>query len=442
MMNLKINMDNVTDYLCPFYGVGCDCSLMTLADYLEHLRNHTDAILMFQDLLGLFWGPLIMSCCRHRDWPKIGTILGARRQEIQSLLEPIPDPEEAKEYWLQGTISQDAPMSEHLWYEHGSSTGGTDISETEQTENEPRFQCPPELRRRREPLPPIRHDVERPADFAPESFHQDTTGEEAAEEAAEPGNREPLGILEQRAGALLTALTEDSVDRAAELLESALQDCAETTEAIGPPIEFRLEDPIILLVAQGKCHEIPRTERKCPGCDYYCRTEGILLSHLRSAHQFPEPGCQDYMRMIFEFLYPGRFSVKVRKIVDRTIEDRPWNVERCPFPGCNYFQNDRGALWTHMGTMHKEMVGDIKKLGWFWGGLRSKLRKNPDITIAEAIGEGNVFKCGTCANRLEKVNIRTYHTHAVLQGFYTATAPADTVASFRDGAFPSGRTPR
>jgi hypothetical protein len=54
MMNLKINIDNVTAYVCPFYGVGCDCSPPTLADYLEHLRNHTDAIYMFQELLGLF----------------------------------------------------------------------------------------------------------------------------------------------------------------------------------------------------------------------------------------------------------------------------------------------------------------------------------------------------------------------------------------------------
>jgi hypothetical protein len=142
----------------------------------------------------------------------------------------MADAEEARVYWLQGTISQAAPMSEHLWYEHGSSTGETDISGTEQAENEPRFQCPAEFTRPREPLPPIRHNVERPADFTPESFHQETIGEEAAE----PGNSEPPGILEQRAGALLAAMTEDSVDRAVELLESAPKDCAEADEAIGP----------------------------------------------------------------------------------------------------------------------------------------------------------------------------------------------------------------
>jgi hypothetical protein len=36
-------------------------------------------------------------------------------------------------------------------------------------------------------------------------------------------------------------------------------------------------------------------------------------------------------------------------------------------------------------------------------------------------------------NKLEQVNIQTNHIHEILQGFYAAAAPANIVASFRNG---------
>jgi hypothetical protein len=35
------------------------------------------------------------------------------------------------------------------------------------------------------------------------------------------------------------------------------------------------------------------------------------------------------------------------------------------------------------------MASDIKALGWFWGTMRSVMRRKPMMTIAEALGKGS-----------------------------------------------------
>jgi hypothetical protein len=96
--------------------------------------------------------------------------------------------------------------------ERGSSTGGTDISETEPGENGPSFEYPAGMRRAREPSPPIRPGVEKPHDFAPESFHRDNV--EAEEEEPTPENHRLSEIVDQHPGSLFAALTEDDIEAA------------------------------------------------------------------------------------------------------------------------------------------------------------------------------------------------------------------------------------
>jgi hypothetical protein len=42
----------------------------------------------------------------------------------------------------------------------------------------------------------------------------------------------------------------------------------------------------------------------------------------------------------------------------------------------------------------KELPGNSKSLGWFWGPMRTMLQGKPQATIAEMFGEAPVYQCG------------------------------------------------
>jgi hypothetical protein len=47
----------------------------------------------------------------------------------------------------------------------------------------------------------------------------------------------------------------------------------------------------------------------------------------------------------------------------------------------------------HINRHHKDLASDIRALGWFWGTMRDIMKRKPLMTIAEALGEGDVWKC-------------------------------------------------
>jgi hypothetical protein len=49
---------------------------------------------------------------------------------------------------------------------------------------------------------------------------------------------------------------------------------------------------------------------------------------------------------------------------DGSTVDRQWNVERCPYPGCAYFQEKHHNLKTHIKT-HEDLNQNMEALGWF-----------------------------------------------------------------------------
>jgi hypothetical protein len=47
----------------------------------------------------------------------------------------------------------------------------------------------------------------------------------------------------------------------------------------------------------------------------------------------------------------------------------------------------------HINRHQKNLASDIRALGWFWGTMRDIMKRKPLMTIAEALGEGDVSKC-------------------------------------------------
>jgi hypothetical protein len=66
---------------------------------------------------------------------------------------------------------------------------------------------------------------------------------------------------------------------------------------------------------------------------------------------------------------------------------RKWDGIRCHYPGCTYIHWKYNQVREHINRHHKDMASDIKALGWFWGTMRSVMRRKPMMTIAEALGD-------------------------------------------------------
>jgi hypothetical protein len=47
----------------------------------------------------------------------------------------------------------------------------------------------------------------------------------------------------------------------------------------------------------------------------------------------------------------------------------------------------------HINRHHKDLASDIRALGWFWRTMGDIMKRKPMMTIAEALGEGDVWKC-------------------------------------------------
>jgi hypothetical protein len=84
-----------------------------------------------------------------------------------------------------------------------------------------------------------------------------------------------------------------------------------------------------------------------------------LLKHLNKKHE--ETECKDLLRHFLEGICPSRIRIKLIT-GDGTEVDRQWDVERCPCPGCDYFQRRHPDFETHIKT-HTRMCPNMEALG-------------------------------------------------------------------------------
>jgi hypothetical protein len=125
MMSWTVNMNNITESVCPFHKLGCECSSPTLNDLKIHFNAHTREIQRFQEHLGYFLGPIILCLFKDGAWPKVGEMITARKPDHPFLIEPMIDREDAERYWFEGLHAEDEPA----FYEHDSPIAERDTSE-------------------------------------------------------------------------------------------------------------------------------------------------------------------------------------------------------------------------------------------------------------------------------------------------------------------------
>jgi hypothetical protein len=63
-----------------------------------------------------------------------------------------------------------------------------------------------------------------------------------------------------------------------------------------------------------------------------------------------------------------------------------------PLPECDYC-GTRDHNVDRDAKAHKEMYATMQALGWFWGSIRTMLRKGEQVTIREAIRKDSVYQC-------------------------------------------------
>jgi hypothetical protein len=88
--------------------------------------------------------------------------------------------------------------------------------------------------------------------------------------------------------------------------------------------------------------------------------------------------------------YPRRTDI-VLKTGDGVKVNRLWDVERCPYLGCDDVHNRHHNVKIH-SKVHNEIDANMEALGWSCGSIKIMLQNNPPIRIREAIGEGPVYE--------------------------------------------------
>jgi hypothetical protein len=157
-----------------------------------------------------------------------------------------------------------------------------------------------------------------------------------------------------------------------------------------------LEDPILLLLAQHRSFRICRNTFFCPeeGChpNREIKTLGRLAIHMQVIHGASKSETTDMVKYIISRFLPGPIDPIVPNRKGERVEGE-WTFSRCHCPGCEYIHKDGPRIEGHVQSQHKEMVKNIKTLGWFWGTIRTKIKANLKMTIGEALGTGHFWEC-------------------------------------------------
>jgi hypothetical protein len=155
--------------------------------------------------------------------------------------------------------------------------------------------------------------------------------------------------LQIRMNQFQEALIMEDINDATENLEKFLQDFADTPQIPRFEGDLSLDDPVLLLIAQARCERICRTELFCPfpECHEPIRSNGALSTHLNRKHDLPNQYCRDPMHHFLHRMCPTEIYVMLRTPGGETV-DRRWDMERCPFLVCEYFQERRCCVEKHV----------------------------------------------------------------------------------------------
>jgi hypothetical protein len=166
-----------------------------------------------------------------------------------------------------------------------------------------------------------------------------------------------------------------------------------------PPTRFAevtLDDPVLLLLAQHRSFRICRSHFFCPveDCDPFkpITSLGRLAIHLQTFHGVSKEETADMMRYFIMKLLPGPVKEVVTTLGGHRVKGKRC-LCRCHSPGCTYVSGKEYQVSGHVHSKHKAMANDIKRLGWFWGTMHTMLKAKPDMTIAEALGQGDFWEC-------------------------------------------------
>jgi hypothetical protein len=216
------------------------------------------------------------------------------------------------------------------------------------------------------------------------------------------------------------SMTEEDGAAMVEDLERLLERFERSEIPLENQVEAKLEDPILLLLAQHRSFRICRREFFCPIQE--CRPHkpitslGRLAIHIQTFHGAAKEETADMIRYFITKLLPNPIQDIFTTRLGHRVRGRRC-LCRCHNPGCTYVSGRDYQVNGHVHNSHKQMSRDIQRLGWFWGTMHTMLKANPKMTIAEAIGEGGFWEC-----TMEKCHLPFQSEKALRQHFTQAHA--------------------
>jgi uncharacterized C2H2 Zn-finger protein len=157
--------------------------------------------------------------------------------------------------------------------------------------------------------------------------------------------------------------------------------------------EWNLGEPILWLLLHANCPRICRRELFCPmeGCQKRILHIPGLLGHLRKDHGETEEDTKDLVQYFIAKMLPRKLRVALFKMNGTRVEVK-WDTERCHSPKCKYVHGKHDRVESHHRS-HAGLQQNIEALGWFWGTIRTIVEEKKKATIAEVLGEGEIYRC-------------------------------------------------
>jgi hypothetical protein len=304
LIGWRVDMTDRRGYACPFLGAGCNRRCRTFEELKAHTKEHPKNIRIYQKILGIFCGPVIWHYVTNRSWPVIGSVFNDRVPGALQRIRRI-DIEEAEKYWKKGTEEMDDI---------------TRINEEEEQE-----EARSEVRQKRSTLSILRL----PLQTSPEESHQvlSKEGDRLLIEEMHPEERRRVIVSEDlqiRMNQLREVLTMEDINEMTENLEGLLRNFADTPQILRLEGDLSSNDPVLLLMTQGRCERICMTELFCPfpQCHEPIRSNGALLTHLNKKHDLTNKCCRDLMHHFLHRLCPTEVYVMLRKPDGVTVDRR------------------------------------------------------------------------------------------------------------------------
>jgi hypothetical protein len=421
LMGVDVRVDKVRDWRCPFDL--CQTAFDTFGEVTDHVsHDHPSHEAQLFQRLGGFWAPLICYFNKKGSWPIVEEIVNATNDQGRYSASPL-DRERADELWRSGSVRLGAeelreirvlpgsPLEEllHILRTSASAQPSAELSEVEGFGQGPgpwgtREEAPDHAQE-----PDIIGDQDEDTEHETVSDHREwpppleTQGQGhgvtiydglVVEQFVDsrPGfDDEVIG----RMNVLATVLRSEG-RRLEKRLEGLLRSFEENEIPTGQFGEVTLQDPVLLVLAQHRSFRLCRKNIFCPieGCPSTRKIGTVqkLMAHLQIEHGVAKEETIDIVQYLISQMLPGLAVPVLRKRGDHVTRQK-WDGIRCHYPGCTYVHWKHEQIREHVNRQHRDLALDMKRLGWFWGTIRTVLKQRPLMSIAEALGEGTVWKC-------------------------------------------------